>query len=516
MSYSSKIATTFNETNLRTEQNFSALSGMCATCSDQCTGLCEIGLSAVRGFEAAYPRNTTTRQFGSEKMYPFDYSHFNINGRVFGVQGAEGNPETINAYSADVTCEIGAEKKIPLKAPIILPAMAKLNWRDYYSGAAMAGVLVVIGESAIRNDPRLRYDTQGKVSHAPLIGEMIDCFRKYDRGFGDIVLQVNADDIALGTPEYALRTFALKTLEIKFGQAAKGIQHVAPVYEYDMALKIKKDGYLVAPDPTDPSVIAAIESGEPVHFMHCGRLPMWDESVLAEMIARYRGFGAENIFFKMAGYDVADIERVLRIASANRVALVTFDGAGGGTGNSPCKMMNEWSWPTIELERIVHVLMSRLEQEGAWLPAIAIGGGLVFEDTVFKALALGAPYIKLAAIGRAAMAAAMSADKVGKQLEMGTVPGLYKGFSPTEEAVFVQHAPLNHMYRHLGERIPAGSIGLYSYLQRVSGGLQLMMTLNRKFKLTLLDQSDVIPLTKEARSYLEVVGSGIADQAGQV
>ena len=505
MSYSPTLATSFNETKLRTEHHVSALSGMCSTCSDQCTGLCEIGLSAVRGLEAAYPRHTTTRQFGSEKVYPFDYSHFNINGRVFGAQGAEGDPETINAYSADVACEIGADNKIQLKAPIILPAMAKLNWRDYYSGAAMAGVLVVIGESAIRNDPHLAYDTHGKVCHAPLIGEMIDCFRRFDRGFGDIVLQANADDMALGTPEYALKAFALKTVEIKFGQAAKGIQHVAPVYDYATALKIKTDGYLVVPDPTDPVIVSAIEAGEPVHFMHCSRLPMWDEPFLAERIARYRALGAENIFFKMAGYDVADIERVLRIAAENRVALVTFDGAGGGTGNSPCKMMNEWSWPTIELERIVHSLMKKLEQEGAWLPAIAIGGGLVFEDTVFKALALGAPYVKLAAIWRAAMAAAMSADKVGEQLAKGTLPALYQGFSPTEEAVFVEAASLNHMYRHLGERIPAGSVGLYSFLQRVRGGLQLMMTLNRKFKLALLDQSDVIPLTGEARSYLEAV-----------
>ena len=515
MSYSAKLATTLNDTRLRTEQHVSTLSGMCATCSDQCTGLCEIGLSAVRGFEAAYPRGTANRQFGSEKTYPFDYSHFNINGRVFGAQGAEGNPENINAYSAEVACEIGAENKIPLKAPIILPAMAKLNWRDYYSGAAMAGVLVVIGESVIRKDPELAYNAQGKVSHAPLLGEMIDCFRKYDNGFGDIVLQANADDVVLGTPEYVLKTFALKTVEIKFGQAAKGIQHVEPVYDYDVAKKIRKDGYLVSPDPTASHVVAAIEAGEPVRFTQCARLPMWDEAALAEIIARYRTLGAENIFFKMAGYDVTDIERVLRIASANRVALVTFDGAGGGTGNSPCKMMNEWSWPTIELEQIVHSMMSKLEQEGAWLPAIAIGGGLVFEDTVFKALALGAPYVKLAAIGRAAMSAAMAAENVGRQLAQGIIPALYKEVAPTAETVFVEAATLNHRYRHLGEPVPAGSVGLYSYLQRVAGGLQLMMTLNRKFKLSLLDQSDVIPLTGEARAYLDAFGPAMSGDAGQ-
>lgn len=426
MSYSPELSTTFNETRMRTEHNICELSGMCSTCSDSCTGLCEIGLSAVRGFEAAYPFNTTTQQFASEKNYPFDYSHFNINGRVFGTSGAEGDEELANVYSADLSCSIGYDKKIALKAPIILPAMAKLNWRDYYSGAAMAGVLVVIGESAIRNDPSLVFDENGKVQQAPLLGEMIQCFRKYDKGYGDIVLQVNADDIALGTPEYALETFRLKTIEIKFGQAAKGIQHVAPVYNYDEALKIKKNGYLILPDPTDSKVIEAIEEGESVPFMQYGRLPIWDETKLEKMISKYRSLGAENIFFKMAGFDTEDIKRVMRIASDNKIALVTFDGAGGGTGHSPCKMINEWGHPTIELERIVHSIMVELEKEGAWLPSIAIGGGIVFEDTVFKALSLGAPYVKLAAIGRGAMAAAMSAKKVGELIENGKVPSIYK------------------------------------------------------------------------------------------
>ena len=40
-----------------------------------------------------------------------------------------------------------------------------------------------------------------------------------------------------------------------------------------------------------------------------------------------------------------------------------------------------------------------------------------------------------------------------------------------------------------------------------AGGLQLMMTLNRKFRLPLLNQSDVIPLTAEAGTWLEAVMS---------
>jgi hypothetical protein len=465
-------------------------------------GPCEIGLSAIRGVEGAYPFNTTTQQFASEKQYPFDFSHFNINGRVFGAIGAPPNSEQTNIHTVDISCIIGYEKKIKLKAPILLPAMAKLNWRDYYSGAAMAGIIAVIGESAIKNDPELNHDEMGMVSHAPILGEMIQCFRKFDKGYGEIVLQVNADDIAVGTPEYALKNFDLKTLEIKFGQAAKGIQHVAPVYSYEEAVKIRKNGYLIFPDPLDEKVKEEFGQDIGLYFMQYGRLPMWDKDSLADMIAKYRRLGAENIFFKMAGYDEADIEKVLKIASDNKIALVTFDGAGGGTGHSPCKMMNEWSLPTIELEKVVSQKMRELRKVGAWLPSIAIAGGIAMEDTMFKALALGAPYVHLVAIGRGAMAAAMSAKNVGDMIEKGNTPLTYKAFGDSIDTIFREAKRLKHLYRD--KKITPGAIGLFSYIERLAFGMKLLMGLNRKFSLQYIDQTDVIPLSREAKEYLQI------------
>ena len=505
MSFSPNLSTTFSNTKLRTPDNPCDLSGMCSVCTDKCTGLCEIGMSAVRGLEVAYPYNTSTQQFASEKYYPFDYSHFNINGRVFGAIGASEDAEETNVHTADISSEIGYEKKIKLKAPIILPAMAKLNWKDYYSGAAMAGILVVIGENAIKNDPGLSHDENGKVSHAPILGEMIDYFRRFDKGYGDIVLQVNADDIAVGTPEYALRNFDLKTLEIKFGQAAKGIQHVAPVYSYEEALWIKKNGYLIFPDPLDEKIKEDFEKDNGFYFMQYGRLPMWDEAKLAEMISKYRSLGAENIFFKMAGYDEGDIRRVLKIASANKVALVTFDGAGGGTGHSPCKMMNEWSLPTIELEKILYNIMTELKNEDAWLPSIAIAGGIAMEDTMFKALALGAPYVNMVAIGRGAMAAAMAAKNVGEMIERGIIPTAYENFGHSVDTIFREAKSIKHLYRDISAPITPGSIGLFSYIDRLTLGMKLFMALNRKFNLKYIDQTDVIPLTREAKEYLAAI-----------
>lgn len=489
MSHSPKLSSLFNNTKLRTPNDISDLSGMCSVCSDKCPGLCEIGLSAVRGIEAAYPFGTANNQFASEKVYPFDFSHFNINGRVFGAMGAAEDSETTNVHSVDISYEFGYERKIKLRAPVILPAMAKLNWQDYYSGAAMAGVMVVIGENAVKLDKDLQHDSNGKVSHAPFLGKMIEYFRRYDRGYGDIILQVNADDIVLGTAEYALKNFDLKTIEFKFGQAAKGIQHVAPVNSAEEAEFLKKNGYLVFENPNGSGLI------------QCGRLPMWNEASLGEIIARFRAYGAKNIFFKMAGFDVNDIRRVLQIASANNVDLITFDGAGGGSGNSPNKMMNEWSHPTIDLIKIVNRLAGEMREENLWIPEIAIAGGIAMEDTMFKALALGAPNIKLVGIGRAAMAAAVTGKNVGELVENDATPASYKAFGDTADTIFKDANYIKSIYKETGKPISYGAIGLYSYLSRLSFGLKLLMALNRKFSLKYIHQSDVIPLTKEAREY---------------
>lgn len=502
MSFSKSLSNTYTNTKLRTPNDICPVSGMCSTCSDKCTGSCEIGLSAVRGIEAANPYGTISQQFASEKIYPFDYSHFNINGRVFGAVGADEDAENTNVFSADVRCEIGDTTKIRLKAPIILPAIAKLNWMDYYSGAAMAGVIAVIGEAVIRRDKQLELDENGMVTSAPLLNEMVECFRKYDNGYGDIVLQVNADDIKFGTAEYVLKNCNVQTIEIKFGQAAKGIQHVAPIYEYEEALRLKTHSYLVLPDPLDEDVRKQYTRESGRYFMLYDRLPMWNEDDLRNMICKYRALGAQNIFFKMAGYDEEDIRRVLKIASDNHVALVTFDGAGGGTGNSPCKMMNEWSYPTIELEKIVLNIMKDLQKAGNWLPCIAMAGGIAMEDDIFKVLAVGAPYIKLAAVGRGAMAAAMSAKTIGDMILSGNTPAVLKCFGEDTDSIFREARFLKNTY---GDEISLGSVGVYSYIKRLTFGLKMFMTLNRKFSLDFIDQRDLIPLTAQAKEYLRML-----------
>lgn len=494
MSYSSTLGSTITHTRMRTPEHLSKFSGMCAVCTANCTGTCEIGLSAIRGAEAIYPYQTDINQFASEKDYPLDFSHFNSNGRVFSAIGCPEDAEIASVPNVKIGLDFGRNNKIKLKAPIILPAIAKLNWRDYFAGAALSGVLVVIGEEVIGKDKGLVLENNRVIS-SPLIEEMVSCFRKYDRGFGDIILQANYDDENLGVLDYAITKLGVKSVELKFGQAAKGIQAMSKVDNIEDALQYKEMGYLIYPDPSDPNVAENHRRGVGPIFKKIGKLPMWNEDILIKRVSELRELGAEHICFKLGPYDPQDLIRVLKIASEAGVDLVTFDGAGGGTGNSPTKMMNEWGTPTVYLESMLVEILKTLKEKNYSLPQVAIAGGFAMEDQVFKGLALGAPYINLIAIGRASMAAAIAGQQVGKLITEGKVPKEYQRFGSSVEEIFGEVRELKGLYGDDALKISPGAIGLYSYINRISLGLQQFMALNRKFALEHIDRSDVIPLT---------------------
>ncbi|MFO7887676.1 MAG: glutamate synthase-related protein [Eubacteriales bacterium] len=497
MTYSPKLGSTITKTKMRTPDNISPFSGMCSVCSSNCIGSCEIGLSALRGREAIYPYQTDKHQFASEKNYPIDFSHLNINGRVFGAVGCDEDPYEATYPKVNTEKIIGKHNPIKLKLPIVLPAMAKLNWKDYYAGAALAGVLVVIGEDVVSKDKELKLENN-KVVYSPLIKEMVNSFRSYYRGYGDIVLQGNFDDDYLGVFEYAIKELGVESIEIKFGQAAKGIQGMGMLNTLEEALKFKKMGYVIYPNPEDEKIAKAYKEGKGLKFEKIGKLPMWNEDALIDKVKHFREMGAKRIFFKTGPFDPLELLRILKIASKAEIDLVTFDGAGGGSGNSPVKMMNEWGIPTLEMESILYNMLKKLDGKGYNLPEIAVAGGISMEDHVFKTLALGANYIKMVGIGRASMAAAMVGKQVEDSLIERKVPKELQRFGSTKNEIFEDIRDLKLYYEN-AEDISGGAVGLYSYLNRIRVGLQQLMALNRKFNLESIERNDIVALTEESK-----------------
>lgn len=497
MSYSPNLGSTITNTKLRTPNDTSPFSGMCAVCTENCVGPCEIGLSATRGAEAVNPYKSDVNQFASEKDYPLDLSHFNINGRVFGAVGCEEDSFLATYPNANLETYFGLENKIKLKTPVIISAVAKLNWQDYFGGAALAGTLAFIGEGVVEKDDGAIFEN-GKVVHSPLMEDMVSAFRKYYRGYGDIVVQANYDDEYMGVLEYVINKLDIKSVELKFGQAAKGIQGYGTVETIEKALMYQKRGHVIHPDPSDPLVAKNYKNGIGKAFVKIGKLPMWNEDILVKRVAELRSLGAEHITFKTGPYDIENLIRIIKIASKAGVDLINFDGGGGGTGHSPAKMMDEWGIPTVYMESMLYNILDKFKEKGYSLPQIAIGGGFTMEDHVYKGLALGAPYVDFISMARGPMAAAFSGKQIGEFLKKGIVPKEYQRFGNTKEEIFADMKLLREEYGDEVDNIPTGAIGVYSYINRISEGLRQLMALNRKFDLKHIDRSDITPLTKLA------------------
>ena len=501
MTYSPKASSAFNDTWNRSTF-ISPQSGMCSFCTEECSGTCEIALAAVLGMKAVYPTNTGANQVASEKDYPIDFSHFNINGRVFGAIGANPTFEEANIYNVKLERVFGKFNEVKMTMPVILPALIKMNWEDYFAGAAMAGVCCVIGEDAKNKDPELKMEN-GKVKHFPMLGKILDSFRKYYRGYGQIILQCNVEDDMNGVPEHAIKVHKAEAIELKFGQSAKGTQPVVRLKNREEALAKQAAGFMVYPDPNGPGMEEAYEEGVCPNFYYHSRLPFWDEEYLVPRISELREMGAKNIYLKMAGYDPQDLEKVLRIGSMAEVDMITFDGAGGGSGYSPTKMMNEWGLPPVVMEEAICIIVDKMKKEGCWIPAITITGGFASEDQVFKALAYGEGKVTAIGICRAAMTASMMGKNIGDQIKKGEVPKNFKKYGSTVEEIFGDLADLRALYGKKANEFSTGAIGVFSYLKKIAFGVQHFAALNRKFDIAYLDRKDLIPLTRDAKDLIQ-------------
>jgi glutamate synthase domain-containing protein 2 len=161
-------------------------------------------------------------------------------------------------------------------------------------------------------------------------------------------------------------------------------------------------------------------------------------------------------------------------------------------------MMNEWGIPTVTLEVLTCRILEKMQKAGKSLPPIAMAGGFATEDQVYKGLALGAPYVGTIALGRGAMGAASVGKQVGEALQKGVVPKEYARFGSSVEEVFADFRVIKGLYGDEAHSIPTGALGVFSYLRRVTVGLQHFMALNRKFSLAHIEREDVVPLTEYA------------------
>lgn len=476
-------------------------SGICVTCLDGCEGPCEIGRSALKGREMIYPQPFGKITAGASKDYPVDFSHFNIQGTCVGAVGVAADPDVATFPAVDCTTAVGADGSIHLDFPVFTGAVgsteiARINWEDVAVGAAISGVLVVAGENICGMDPQAEIKN-GRVVKSPEMERRVSAFKRWYNGKGGIIVQANVEDTKLGVPEYVIEKLGVEIFELKWGQGAKDIGGEVKLPTIERALQLKERGYIVLPDPTRPAVQKAFQAGGIKEFERHSRLGMVDEDGFYKEVERLRKIGAKYVTLKTGAYRPADLARAIKYSSQAKIDLLTIDGAGGGTGMSPWRMMEEWGIPTVYLECMTYAMCEKLRAKGAYIPPIAIAGGLSLEDHLFKAIALGAPYVKAICLGRAILTAAMVGKTHGKLMAKKMAQ---KGNSLEDGylSLFAVGGLLKERFGDDFVKLPAGAIGMYSYIDRLRQGLQQLMAGARKFALKYIDRNDLVALTREA------------------
>ncbi len=504
MSFSKVNSSAATLTKNRTESSVVPTSGMCVTCVDGCIGMCEIGKSAFRGHEVIYPQPFGVITTAGEKQYPVDYSHFNIMGSCVGAHGIEADSEKAIFPAVNLEVRFGRDKGIKFRLPWIIPGIgstnvAKNNWEGIAVGAATAGIGLTIGENVVGMDPKARFE-KGKAVDTDDLKRRVTLYKESQiDGYGAIVVQANVEDTKLGVQEYALKELGVQCVELKWGQGAKDIGGEVKIKELKRAQLLHERGYIVLPNPTDPVVIKAFEKGAFKEFERHSRVGMVTEEGFAKRVEELRKAGARYVFLKTGAYRPADLALALKFASKYKIDLLTVDGAGGGTGMSPWRMMNEWGVPPVELHSLLYRYAKMLSDKGEYLPTLAVAGGFTFEDQIFKGLALGAPFVKLVGMARGPICSAMVGKTIGRSIQDNQLPVYVERFGGSKDEIFVSAAELRHK---LGddrfEKMPPGAIGMYTYFERLAQGLRQLMAGSRKFGIDYMTRNDLASLTMEA------------------
>jgi len=496
------VSQTFNRSKTVVPQ-----SGLCSRCIDGCRGNCEVFKSSFRGREVIYPSPYGEITAGADKNYPIDYSHLNIQGYAIGAKGlgvVQGTPDTAVFPVVNTETAYGWSKKVKMKMPVFTGALgstdiARKSWDSFAIGAALTGITIVCGENVCGIDPELELTKNKKIKKSPEMDKRIEIYKRYHNGYGEMLVQLNVEDTRLGVAEYVLEKHGLNTIELKWGQGAKCIGGEIKVDSLERALELQQRGYLVTPDPSDEINQAAFKAGAIKEFERHSRLGFIDHETFLSEVQRLRDLGFQRITLKTGAYGLRELAMAIKWGTQANIDLLTIDGAPGGTGMSPWRMMEEWGVPSIYLHSAAVEFANYLKSKGEpHICDFAFAGGFSTEDHIFKAIALGSSHVKAVCMGRALMIPGFVGNNIGKWIAKNDLPKTVSEYGKTPEEIFVNYEQIKNM---LGadeiKSIPLGAIGVYSFCDKLKVGLQQLMAGARCFRVHAITKNELMSLTRE-------------------
>jgi hypothetical protein len=503
-----------------------AESSLCTLCRADCEGKCETWLSSMVGRKLLYPRDfgLVTAGANNTTHLGVSYNALRIQGYAYGAHGLNddlsNDPDDCIFPNVDLTTEFGHEIKTKARIPLMTGALgstfiAAKYWDSFAAGGALAGIPIVIGENVVGVDRESEINN-GKITKAPELDRRIEGYLRYFDGYGGIFVQLNVEDTRNGVAEYVADKYGDKCIiELKWGQGAKDIGGEIQVTSIDYALFLKKRGYVVDPNPELPEVQEAFENGAIKSFARHSRLGGTHlDSVdlvredFMKSVDYLRSLGFKRISLKTGSYGMEELAMAIKFSSDANLDLLTIDGSGGGTGMSPWNMMQSWGVPSINLHAKAYEYASILAAKGQKVVDLSFAGGFALEDSIFKAMALGAPYTKMVCMGRAVMIpgylganieGALNPDR--KEDICGNWDRLPKSVSEIgtkPEDIFASYFDIQKKVgKDEMKNIPYGAMAFWTMADKLSCGLQQLMAGARKFTLNQISRKDLFSANRE-------------------
>jgi hypothetical protein len=483
-------------------------------------------MSSLKGRKMLYPRDFGKTTAGSSNVTSLGvgYHSMRIQGYAYGANGIDSpltnSPDDCIFPNVDIEGAFGNEMQTKFRVPIMTGALgstfiASKYWDSFSVGAALCGIPIVVGENVVGVDKKSEL-SNGRITSAPELERRVDTFRRYYDGYGAIIVQMNVEDTRNGVAEYLIEKYGNDVIiELKWGQGAKDIGGEIQVTSIEYAKFLKDRGYIVDPDPYDPSVQASFDARAITSFARHSRLGATDLSSpdevgksFMESVAYLRKLGFKRVTLKTGAYDMEGLAMAIRYSTDANLDLLTIDGSGGGTGMSPWNMMEHWGVPSLVLHAKSYEYVKILEKQGKKVPDLSFAGGLAREDHIFKALALGAPYTKLVCMGRAPMIPGFlgsNIEGVFKPEQKANLSGHWEELPPNvtklgkyPEEIFAGWEPVKKKVgKDEMKNIPFGAVAMYGFADKISGGLQQIMAGARKFKLNQIDRGDLMSANRE-------------------
>ena len=501
-------------------------SGLCTLCRADCIGKCEAWLSSLRGRKVLYPRDFGSVTAGSANTTHIgvNYNSLRINGYLYGANGLPkglSNSEDECIFpNVNLETEFGQEIKTKARIPVMTGALgstfvAAKYWESFAVGAALVGFPIVVGENVVGIDQKAEIKN-GKIIKAPELDRRIETFLRYHDGYGAIIVQMNVEDTRNGVAEYVIDKYGNKVIiELKWGQGAKDIGGEIQVNNLEYAIFLKKRGYVVDPDPALSEVQEAFKHKAIKSIARHSRLGYTGLSSVKEVqdsfmkaVKYLRKIGYKRVSLKTGSYGMEPLAMSIKFATDAKLDLLTIDGSGGGTGMSPWNMMETWGVPSLLLHAKAHEYADILAKKGKRVVDMAFAGGLAREDHIFKALALGAPFVKLVCMGRALMIPGFLGSNIEGALNPEAkarvngnwekLPPSVEEFGVTAEEIFAGYYDVQKKVgKNEMKSIPLGAVAVWTLSDKLAAGVQQLMAGVRKFSIKAITRDDIFSANRE-------------------